>query len=294
MGVIAESPPPQSIASARPSRIASRPSPIAICEAAQAAHDDRNGPRVPSWIETRAAAGFGITASSEKGLTRPGPSSASVSQQSSNALIPPIAVATEAPIRSGSFSISIPESACACRAAATTSCAKRSICRARRDSIQRAGSNSFASQAMPTENPLASKAEIGPAAERPSSRRSQLDATSPASGVTAPSPVTTTLRSPFAPIGVRSLVCPPRQRPRRALSCEARRPMRRAPSSLVPALRLVGGSRLLRGEKMRGLDSITWRSASAIRGRVGARARGEATRDRRPASELLQPRCAPQ
>jgi hypothetical protein len=191
LGVIAESPPPQSITSARPSRIASKPSPIAICEAAQAAHDDRSGPRVPSWIETRAAAAFGITASSENGLTRPAPRSVSLSQQSSNALMPPIAVAIEAPMRSDSCPISTPESASACRAAATTSCAKRPICRDDLGSIHRVGSNSFASQAKLTGKPPASKAQIGPPAQPPSIRRSQLTTMSLPSGVTAPSPVIT-------------------------------------------------------------------------------------------------------
>src|SRR5207302_8917977 len=159
---------------------------------------------------------------------------------------------------------------------------------------QRAGSNSFASQAMPTENPLASKAEIGPAAERPSSRRSQLDATSPASGVTAPSPVTTTLRSPFARIGVRSLVC--HRQAAFAPCLVVRGPTADAPGAVELGTGVEARRRLeaIARREMRGLDSITRRSASAIRGRVGARARGEATRDRRPASELLQPRCAPQ
>jgi hypothetical protein len=152
---------------------------------------------------------FGMIASSENGLTRSGPRSINVSQQSSNDLRPPIAVATEAPTRSDSSSITIPESNSACRAAATTSCAKRSIRRACPCSIHRVGSNSFASQAKPTGKPLASKALIAPAAERLAIRRFQLAATPPARGVTAPSPVITTLRRPFAPISLRSPVCRP-------------------------------------------------------------------------------------
>jgi hypothetical protein len=42
--VIAASLPPQSITSARPSRIASSPAPIAICDTAQAVHSDKRGP----------------------------------------------------------------------------------------------------------------------------------------------------------------------------------------------------------------------------------------------------------
>jgi hypothetical protein len=49
-------------------------------------------------------------------------------------------------------------------------------------------------------NSRGSNAVIGPAAERPPIRRSQLVATSLANGVTAPSPVITTLRRPLAPI----------------------------------------------------------------------------------------------
>src|SRR6059036_1739770 len=45
-----------------------------------------------------------------------------------------------------------------------------------------------------------SKAVIGPAPERPPIKRSQLVATSLANGVTAPSPVITTLWHPLAPI----------------------------------------------------------------------------------------------
>ena len=69
---IAASLPPASMTSARPRRIASIPSPIAIVEAAQAVHWDESGPFVPSSIETRAAPMFGMMAVIEKGLTRPG------------------------------------------------------------------------------------------------------------------------------------------------------------------------------------------------------------------------------
>ena len=76
--VIPASVPPQIIASARPSRIASAPSPIAMFEAAQAVHSDESGPRVPSSIETQPSPMFGMIAVIEKGLTRSGPRSISV------------------------------------------------------------------------------------------------------------------------------------------------------------------------------------------------------------------------
>ena len=67
--------PPQSMTSARPSRIASSPSPIAMFEAAQAVHCDESGPCVPSSIETQAAPMFGMISGIENGLTRSGPRS---------------------------------------------------------------------------------------------------------------------------------------------------------------------------------------------------------------------------
>ena len=77
--MIAASDPPQSMTSARPSRIASIPSPIAICEAAQAVHCEESGPFVPSSIETQAAPMFGMIVGIENGLTRSGPRPTNVS-----------------------------------------------------------------------------------------------------------------------------------------------------------------------------------------------------------------------
>ena len=92
--------PPQIITSARPSRIASMPSPIAMLEAAHAVHSESSGPRVPSSIETQPAARFGMIWTIENGLTRSGPRSLSWSTHASNDLRPPIPVATAAPTRS--------------------------------------------------------------------------------------------------------------------------------------------------------------------------------------------------
>jgi hypothetical protein len=65
--------PPANITSARPSRIASRLSPIAMFDAAQAVHCEESGPRVPSSIETQPAPMFGMIAGIENGFTRSGP-----------------------------------------------------------------------------------------------------------------------------------------------------------------------------------------------------------------------------
>ena len=107
-GQTAASVPPQSIMSARPSRIASMPSPMAMFDAAQAVHWDSSGPRVPSSIETQPAPRFGMIDGIEKGLTRSGPRVVSVSQQSWNDFRPPMPVATAAPIRSASLAMSMP------------------------------------------------------------------------------------------------------------------------------------------------------------------------------------------
>ena len=76
--VIPASVPPASITSARPSRIASVASPIAMFDAAQAVHCEVSGPRVPSSIETQAAPMFGMIAGIDCGLTRSAPRSFSV------------------------------------------------------------------------------------------------------------------------------------------------------------------------------------------------------------------------
>ena len=191
--------PPANITSARPRRIASIASPIAMLEAAQAVHCDASGPRVPSSIETQAAPMFGMIAVIESGLTRSGPRVTSVEWHSSKLCRPPIPVATEAPVRSVSPSTSTPESASAILAAASTICEKRSIRRALRCSIQLVGSKPLSSQANVTGYSLASKSVIGPAPLFPAVRFSQkLSAVFP-SGVTAPTPVTTTRRRPLSP-----------------------------------------------------------------------------------------------
>ena len=77
--VIGDSLPPAIIASARPRRIASTASPIAMFEAAQAVHWLISGPWVPSSIETQPAPMFGMMHGIENGLIRSGPRVSSVS-----------------------------------------------------------------------------------------------------------------------------------------------------------------------------------------------------------------------
>jgi hypothetical protein len=65
--------------SARPSRIESSPSPIAMFDAAHAVHCALSGPRVPSMIDTQPAPRFGMIDGIENGFTRSGPRLISVS-----------------------------------------------------------------------------------------------------------------------------------------------------------------------------------------------------------------------
>src|SRR5205085_9187887 len=94
----------------------------------------------------------------------------------------------------------------------------------------RVGSKSFASQANLTVNSRGSNAVIGPPAERPSIRRSQLVVTPLASGVTAPRPVITTLRRRLAPIN-----------PPDSLSCRRRGALARDDHEATRAQRQPGG-----------------------------------------------------
>ena len=124
--------PPQSITSARPRRIASRPSPIAMFEAAHAVHSESSGPFVPSSIDTQPAARFGMIWTIENGLTRSGPRWSRTWMHASNDLRPPMPVATAAPTRSASAAMSSPASVSAWRAAASARWVNRSM---RRDAL---------------------------------------------------------------------------------------------------------------------------------------------------------------
>ena len=142
--------PPQNITSARPSRIASIPSPIAMFEAAQAVHCEESGPRVPSSIETQAAPMFGMIAGIENGLTRSGPRSRSWSRQSWNDLQPADAGRDDGADPVGLLGDVEPRVGLGLPRGGDDSCAKRSMRRACLRSIQSVGSKSFTSQAKVT------------------------------------------------------------------------------------------------------------------------------------------------
>src|SRR3954452_22311760 len=108
-------------------------------------------------------------------------------------------VATDAPTRSASFEMSMPESLSAWRAAARIICANRSMRRAALRSIHCVGSNSFSSHAKWTLYALFewSNCVIFAAPDSPASRLRHESSTEFPSGETHPRPVITTRLRPL-------------------------------------------------------------------------------------------------
>ena len=92
IGVIAASAPPTITASARPLRISSNPSPIAVALAAHAVTGADVGPMAPMSMAISPAAILGIIIGHMYGLTRSGPLSRMVWKLASKLAIPPIPV----------------------------------------------------------------------------------------------------------------------------------------------------------------------------------------------------------
>jgi hypothetical protein len=140
------------------------------------------------------AAPFGISIGTVYGEMRCQPFSLSVSYAVSVDPIPPIPLVTLTPSRSGSTA-GVPASAQASRAATIASCSQRSIRRACTRPTTSTGS-----MAACAANRTGSDSAHGWLREctplRPASIADQVDATSPPSGVVAPSPVTTTVSRP--------------------------------------------------------------------------------------------------
>jgi len=137
---------------------------------------------------------FGISIGTVYGERRDQPFSLSVSYPARIDPMPPIPLVTVTPSRSGS-TVGEPASAHASRAATSASCSQRSIRRARTRSTISAGS-AAAWAAIRTGSPSAHGWAMERTPLRPASIADQVDATSPPSGVVAPSPVTTTVSRP--------------------------------------------------------------------------------------------------
>jgi hypothetical protein len=105
--------------------------------------------------------------------------------------IPPMPLVTATPSRHGS-TLGEPASVHASRAATIASCSHRSIRRACTRPMTDTGS-SAAGAAIRTGSDAAQSSVMGRTPLVPASIADQVDATSPPSGVVAPSPVTTTL-----------------------------------------------------------------------------------------------------
>ncbi len=188
------------MASTMPRRIMAAASPMALAPVAQAVTTAMFGPRRPNWIATCPAPVSGSIIGIRNGLTQRGPRVRSFSASSSSVPIPPTPVPMTTPIRSRLASlIARRESASACAAATTANCVKRSIRRASRRLSSASGSKPLTSAAMRVLYSLASKRVIGPTPERPSRSDCQVLSMSFPSGVTQPTPVTTTRMSDKLP-----------------------------------------------------------------------------------------------
>ena len=106
---------------------------------------------------------------------------------------PPIAVPNRIPTRSGEYAPSRPASATASRPAPSASSTFRSSFRTSFGEATALASKSFTSAAIRTGNSLASKARIQSIPLSPASAARHVARASFPIGVTAPSPVTTTL-----------------------------------------------------------------------------------------------------
>ena len=147
-GVIADSAPPQTIASALPSWSKRKASPMAFEPAAQAVATAELGPLVPSAIAASPEAMLGIIIGTVNGLTRPGPLPSKTWAWVSIVSKPPTPEPMIMPIRCALASvISKPAWAMACLAATTPNLQKRSQRLASLGSIKPAGSNAFTSAA---------------------------------------------------------------------------------------------------------------------------------------------------
>ena len=128
------------------------------------------------------------------GATRSGPRARRTSVCSAMPITPPMAEPRRMPTRAGSYAPSRPASATASRAAASASRTLRSSFRTSFGEATALGSKSFTSAAMRTGNPLASNERMKSTPLSPATAARHVERASFPIGVTAPSPVTTTLR----------------------------------------------------------------------------------------------------
>src|SRR3954469_4759488 len=191
-GLMTASVPPPMTTSARPERMMSRPSDSASAPVAQALAIECTPAWAPSSRPTQAAGPLGMSIGTVCGLTRRGPDCSRMSSWLSRVLAPPMPLPKLTARRSGSSpEWARPASAQAWCAATRAIASERSSRRIFTRSITSEGSTASCA-AMRTGNCAAHSWVSAVTPERPASMASQVDATSPPSGVVAPSPVTTT------------------------------------------------------------------------------------------------------
>src|SRR5829696_5739895 len=233
--------PPATTTSARPSRIRSAASASASAPLAQALTVACTPALAPNSSPSAAPGPFGMSIGTVSGDTRRTPRSSRMSSWLSMVTAPPMPLPTTIASRSGSTprtrpsgtpslvlgTGSKPASAHASRPATRAACWQRSSRRASTRSSTAVGSTAIrATRRAGKSRAHSSVSAVTP--ERPESSPSQVDATSPPSGVVAPSPVTTTVGRPVtvpAPPTCRRARAPggrPSSLPARAASTRAR------------------------------------------------------------------------
>ncbi len=202
-GVMTASAPPASATSTRPYRIRSTACPMASVPEAHALVTVRASPVMCRSSETWDAACDGTVIGVVSGDTPRGPRSRSFRSPPTSTDASPRIAPRLTPTRSGSSPLSrvppaaYPASAHASRAASTANCAARFIRRAACRGSSEAGSTGTV-PAIRTGSPSNSGSVNSRMPCRPSSSPSHSSPVPTPSGVTAPSPVTTTRRGPAA------------------------------------------------------------------------------------------------
>src|SRR5262245_23804308 len=184
--------PPATTMSARPARMMSTPSATASAPVAQALATQCVPAFAPSSRPTQAAGPLGMSIGIVCGETRRGPLASRMSSWASRVRAPPMPEPMLTANRSGSR----PESAssasrhASCAAISATASALSSRRSFTRSSTSPGSTRSWAAIRTGSCSAHGAVREVTP--DRPASIASQVDATSPPSGVVAPSPVTTT------------------------------------------------------------------------------------------------------
>src|SRR6266498_1363277 len=197
MGTMVASLPPANMTLASPILMVRQASPTAWVEVAQAEQVARFGPRSLWNMLTNPEAMFKMSIGIMKGERRPGPLLSRMMCWSAVVSRPPMPEPMNTPISSRSaWFKSRPESSNACQAACTPNWAKRSERRASlAEGKAGAGSNPLTSPAMRVSKGAGSKWVIRSMPHWPARRFFHMVSISLPSGVTAPNPVRTTLRS---------------------------------------------------------------------------------------------------